>query len=130
MDRRAEEATEMNPLGVLMLVMSPLLVALSASDVEVRLLAWYLAEALLVAGLLGVLLAHERRWPMRLAYLSGIALHVAAVGCGVVTDSGACDSDAGLPGAALFALVALGVVAEVVARLERKRRWRETNAQG
>ena len=111
----------MPALILLLLVMGPLLAALAISDVEMRLLAWYVGEAVLIAGLLGGWLLAERRWPQRLALLSGIALHLAAAGCGVLTDSGACDSEAGLPGTALAALLIMGVVAEVVARLERRR---------
>lgn len=111
--------------------MSPLLAALAVVDLELRLLVWYVAECLLLAGVLGVLLLRERRAPMRLALLAGIALQVAAAGCGVITDSGACDdSRAGLPGVAILFLVGVGVVAEVVAKLEQ-RRWRHAkNARG
>lgn len=120
----------MPALLTLLIVTGPLLAALAVSDVTTRLLVWYVAEALLVAVLLGRFLVSERRWPYRLALLAGVALHVAAAGCGVVTDSGACDSEAGLPGAALAALVVVGVVAEVVARLESKRWARKTTARG
>lgn len=111
--------------------MSPLLAALVVDDLEMRLLVWYIGECLVLAGVLGVLMLRERRAPMRLALLAGIALQVAAAGCGVFTDSGACDdSRAGLPGVAILFLVGVGVVAEVVAKMERRRWQHAKNAQG
>jgi hypothetical protein len=106
---------------VLLLVMSPALVSLSFGNVELRLLAWYEVEALLIAALIAPKIIAERRWALRLAWCAGFGLHILAAMCGVLTDSGACDSDAGLPGTAIVVLLGTGFLAEVLARMEQRR---------
>lgn len=116
----ATDQTEMSVL-ILLLVMAPVLVAELMPTEYAQRLAWYEAEALLVMVLLAGALLRERRWSMRIALLSGIALHALSFGCGLLSDSAACDSGTGLPGVGIAVLIALAFVAEWLERLERGR---------
>lgn len=106
---------------LLLLVMSPVLVAELMPTEYAQRLAWYEVEALLVMVLLSVAILRERRLSMRIALLAGIAIHALSFGCGLLNDSAACDSGTGLPGVGLAVLIALAFVAEWLERLERGR---------
>lgn len=106
---------------ILLLVMSPVVVAELMPTEYAQRLAWYEVEALLVVALLSIALLRERRWSIRIALLAGIALHALSFGCGLLNDSAACDSGTGLPGVGLAVLIALAFVAEWMERLERAR---------
>lgn len=122
-DRRPQAATyqaEMSVL-ILLLVMSPVVVAEMMPTEYAQRLAWYQAEAVLVAVLLSLWLVRERRWSIRIALLAGVGLHLLSFMCGLFAENAACDSATGLPGVGLAVLIAVAFIAELLERLERAR---------
>ncbi len=95
-----------------------------------RLLAWYLISAGLIIALLAPWLMSAESWATRTVILSGIGLQVLAIGCGISTDSGACDKSDGLPHVAIGVLLAAGLIAEIVHRLEASEWRRKKNCSG
>jgi uncharacterized membrane protein YhfC len=106
---------------LLLLVMSPVVVAELMPTEYGQRLAWYEMEALLVVVLLSLFMLRERRWSRRIALCAGIGLHALSFGCGILNDSAACDSTTGLPGVGLAVLIALAFCAELLERLEAAR---------
>lgn len=106
---------------ILLLVMSPVVVAELMPTEYGQRLAWYEVEALLVMVLLSLLLLRERRWSRRIALLAGIGLHALSFGCGILNDSAACDNTTGLPGVGLAVMIAIAFIAEWLERLESAR---------
>ncbi len=106
---------------VLLLVMSPVILAEMMPSEYAQRLAWYQAEAVLVAVLLSLWLVRERRWSIRIALLAGVGLHLLSFMCGLFAENAACDSATGLPGVGLAVLIAVAFIAELLERLERAR---------
>lgn len=109
--------------ALLLIVTSPL-AALWWADYSTRALVWYTLSALLLAfGFVSAALLLTKSWPTRLVLLTGAAVQMVAVGCGVVVDGGTCDKPGAVPWIAISTLVAISLLAEIIHKLE-VRAWR------
>jgi hypothetical protein len=92
-------------------VAAPVLVGLSTDDGP----RWfYVGQALLVAVLL-MILASKQRAAWRAVCSLGIGINLCTAGCGVWTDTGACDASTGLP-VNWLVMASVALAAEAVGR--------------
>lgn len=109
----------MPPLVLHLIVSAPVIASLLFQDEAARLWGWYVADAAVIAFLLADRARVSGRFSIALVCLFGAAVHALAIGC-AFSDSGACDKADQLPIIGISVLIGVGVVAEIIAALERR----------